>query len=59
MFLFYRFVEGVLTHYYTSDDDVQKDSELQQWISEIFTKGFLGNQSTGVVSVNILVYIYL
>ncbi|XP_076136453.1 polyunsaturated fatty acid lipoxygenase ALOX15B-like [Alosa pseudoharengus] len=43
-----KFVKGVLKHYYRSDDYVQKDTELQMWISEIYTKGFQGNPSTGI-----------
>ena len=45
---FYRFVEGVLTHFYKSDHCVQRDNELQQWIKEIFANGFLENESTGL-----------
>ncbi|KAJ8000764.1 hypothetical protein DPEC_G00183720 [Dallia pectoralis] len=43
-----RFVESVIGRYYTSDSHVQKDSELQNWISDIFVKGFLSNFSTGI-----------
>ncbi|XP_012687556.2 hydroperoxide isomerase ALOXE3-like [Clupea harengus] len=43
-----KYVEGVLQHYYKSDDDVKKDTELQSWISEIFTNGFKGKKSTGI-----------
>ncbi|XP_042559402.1 polyunsaturated fatty acid lipoxygenase ALOX15B-like [Clupea harengus] len=43
-----KYVEGVLQHYYKSDDDVKKDTELQSWISEIFTKGFQERKSTGI-----------
>ncbi|XP_042560262.1 polyunsaturated fatty acid lipoxygenase ALOX15B-like [Clupea harengus] len=43
-----KYVEGVLEHYYKSDDDVQKDTELQSWIREIFTKGFQERKSTGI-----------
>ncbi|XP_074549378.1 arachidonate 12-lipoxygenase, 12R-type-like [Halichoeres trimaculatus] len=41
--IIYRFVEGVLTYYYKTDADVQKDAELQKWILDIFEKGFLSN----------------
>ncbi|XP_063740867.1 arachidonate 12-lipoxygenase, 12R-type-like isoform X2 [Eleginops maclovinus] len=43
-----RFVEGVLTFYYKSDEEVEKDTELQKWISDIFEHGFLSQKSTGI-----------
>ncbi|CAB1460031.1 unnamed protein product [Pleuronectes platessa] len=43
-----RFVEGVLSYYYKSDDLVVKDSELQDWIREIFEHGFLSQEQTGI-----------
>ena len=46
-YLYYRFVEGVLSFYYKSDEEVQKDSELQKWISDIFEHGFLSQENTG------------
>ncbi|XP_012722835.2 hydroperoxide isomerase ALOXE3 [Fundulus heteroclitus] len=44
------FVEAVVEHYYTSDSNVCKDSELQEWINEIFTHGFLKNKLSGFPS---------
>uniref|UniRef100_UPI0037E96B61 hydroperoxide isomerase ALOXE3-like n=1 Tax=Semicossyphus pulcher TaxID=241346 RepID=UPI0037E96B61 len=41
------FVKAVVGHYYPSDSEVQKDTELQEWISEIFTHGVLGNKTSG------------
>ncbi|KAM8725490.1 hydroperoxide isomerase ALOXE3-like isoform 1-T1 [Acanthopagrus schlegelii] len=41
------FVKAIVKHYYSSDSDVQKDTELQAWISEIFTHGFLENKASG------------
>uniref|UniRef100_A0A672HFQ2 Si:dkey-17e16.9 n=1 Tax=Salarias fasciatus TaxID=181472 RepID=A0A672HFQ2_SALFA len=41
------FVKKVVEHYYPSDNDVVKDTELQDWISEIFTHGFLTNTLAG------------
>uniref|UniRef100_A0AAY4B486 Hydroperoxide isomerase ALOXE3-like n=1 Tax=Denticeps clupeoides TaxID=299321 RepID=A0AAY4B486_9TELE len=37
------YVEGVLGFYYPSDDYVQRDSEVQLWIEDIFKKGFVEN----------------
>uniref|UniRef100_A0A8C7T0B1 Uncharacterized protein n=1 Tax=Oncorhynchus mykiss TaxID=8022 RepID=A0A8C7T0B1_ONCMY len=44
----HRFVHNVIGHYYTCDSDVQKDSELKNWIEEIFFHGFLAETSTGI-----------
>ena len=41
-----RFIEGILGYYYKSDDYVQKDTELQKWIQEIFEYGFLSQTVT-------------
>ncbi|XP_039981087.1 hydroperoxide isomerase ALOXE3 [Xiphias gladius] len=41
------FVKAVVEYYYPSDSEVHKDTELQEWISEIFTHGFLGNKASG------------
>ncbi|KAJ8387437.1 hypothetical protein AAFF_G00156750 [Aldrovandia affinis] len=43
-----RFVEGMVRHYYPCDGEVQQDSELQSWIKEIFTHGFLEQSCTGI-----------
>lgn len=34
--------------FYSSDSDVSKDTELQEWIHEIFTHGFLENKLSGL-----------
>lgn len=41
------YVRAVVEYYYPSDSDVWKDTELQEWINEIFTHGFLGNKASG------------
>uniref|UniRef100_A0A8C4ERN3 Uncharacterized protein n=1 Tax=Dicentrarchus labrax TaxID=13489 RepID=A0A8C4ERN3_DICLA len=41
------FVKAVVEYYYPSDSEVCKDTELQEWISEIFTHGFLGHKASG------------
>ncbi|KAL2101696.1 hypothetical protein ACEWY4_003457 [Coilia grayii] len=46
--IIHEYVEGVLGYFYTSDDYVQRDSELQLWIKEIFEKAFLQRQSSGM-----------
>ncbi|KAK2856204.1 hypothetical protein Q5P01_004939 [Channa striata] len=43
-----NFVKGIVEYYYPSDSDVQKDTELQEWISEIFNHGFLANTDSGI-----------
>uniref|UniRef100_A0A8B9LJ21 Arachidonate 15-lipoxygenase type B n=1 Tax=Astyanax mexicanus TaxID=7994 RepID=A0A8B9LJ21_ASTMX len=42
-----KYVDGVVKCYYLSAEDVEKDSELQNWISEIFNFGFLGREQSG------------
>ncbi|XP_046906892.1 polyunsaturated fatty acid lipoxygenase ALOX15B-like isoform X2 [Hypomesus transpacificus] len=44
----HRFVQGVIGHYYKSDLEVKKDSELQNWIKDIFLHGFLSRDSSGI-----------
>ncbi|XP_076144219.1 polyunsaturated fatty acid lipoxygenase ALOX15B-like [Alosa pseudoharengus] len=45
-----KLVERFLTHYYECDANVQADTELHSWISDIFTHGFLARESSGVPS---------
>uniref|UniRef100_A0A3Q1ILX8 Arachidonate 15-lipoxygenase B-like n=1 Tax=Anabas testudineus TaxID=64144 RepID=A0A3Q1ILX8_ANATE len=42
------FVQGILEHYYKDETEVQKDSELQKWIGDIFEHGFLSKPGTGI-----------
>uniref|UniRef100_A0A8C8HKX3 Uncharacterized protein n=1 Tax=Oncorhynchus tshawytscha TaxID=74940 RepID=A0A8C8HKX3_ONCTS len=42
------FVQGMVEHFYSSDSEVSRDSELQDWIHEIFIHGFLGNGKSGI-----------
>ncbi|CAL9707939.1 unnamed protein product [Knipowitschia caucasica] len=44
----HRFVKGVITHYYKSDEEVRDDSELQAYIKEIFEHGFLSKTESGI-----------
>ncbi|XP_030288890.1 hydroperoxide isomerase ALOXE3-like [Sparus aurata] len=44
----HRFVQGVLSYYYKTDAEVEGDSELQKWISDIFVHGFLSQDCTGI-----------
>ncbi|XP_051801144.1 polyunsaturated fatty acid lipoxygenase ALOX15B-like [Acanthochromis polyacanthus] len=44
----YKCVEGILGHYYKSDAEVQQDTELQKWTSDIFEHGFLSQANTGI-----------
>uniref|UniRef100_A0A8C4ZNC8 Arachidonate 15-lipoxygenase B-like n=1 Tax=Gadus morhua TaxID=8049 RepID=A0A8C4ZNC8_GADMO len=43
-----RFVQGVLGYYYKDDSDVQRDTELQTWVLEIFEHGFLSRPESGM-----------
>ncbi|XP_041641068.1 arachidonate 12-lipoxygenase, 12R-type-like [Cheilinus undulatus] len=46
--IIHRFVQGILQFYYKSDAEVQQDSELQKWISDIFEHGFLSQPCPGI-----------
>ncbi|XP_077460536.1 arachidonate 12-lipoxygenase, 12R-type-like [Stigmatopora argus] len=43
-----EFVEGIIQHYYKSDEEVQRDTELQTYIEDIFEFGFLSNTKSGI-----------
>ncbi|KAK2111196.1 Polyunsaturated fatty acid lipoxygenase alox15b [Saguinus oedipus] len=43
-----RFVSEIVSIYYASDESVQDDRELQAWVGEIFSKGFLNRESSGM-----------
>ncbi|XP_008059312.1 arachidonate 15-lipoxygenase B isoform X2 [Carlito syrichta] len=45
-----RFVSEIISIYYPSDVSVQDDAELQAWVREIFSEGFLRKESSGVPS---------
>ncbi|KAM9333234.1 arachidonate 12-lipoxygenase, 12R-type-like [Pholidichthys leucotaenia] len=46
--IIHRFVGGILSHYYKTDDEVLLDSELQQWILDIYEHGFMSRESSGI-----------
>ncbi|XP_046901368.1 hydroperoxide isomerase ALOXE3-like [Hypomesus transpacificus] len=46
--IIHSYVKGVVEFYYVCDSDVERDSELQKWIGDIFTHGFLEKKETGV-----------
>ncbi|XP_077950774.1 polyunsaturated fatty acid lipoxygenase ALOX15B [Gasterosteus aculeatus] len=46
--IIHSFVNDVLSFYYKNDAEVQKDSELQKWISDIFEHGFHSQPGTGI-----------
>uniref|UniRef100_A0A3Q2WRC5 Arachidonate 15-lipoxygenase B-like n=1 Tax=Haplochromis burtoni TaxID=8153 RepID=A0A3Q2WRC5_HAPBU len=43
---YYHF--STLAFYYKTDAEVQEDTELQNWIKEIFQYGFLSQETTGI-----------
>lgn len=43
-----KFVEGVLTYYYKSDEEVKGDTELQNYIQDIFEHGFHSKEDSGI-----------
>uniref|UniRef100_H2ZV54 Lipoxygenase domain-containing protein n=1 Tax=Latimeria chalumnae TaxID=7897 RepID=H2ZV54_LATCH len=44
------FVKAFVNIFYESEDDVVNDSEVQAWVHEVFTEGFLENEESGVPS---------
>ncbi|KAM9819931.1 polyunsaturated fatty acid lipoxygenase ALOX15B-like isoform 3-T3 [Syngnathus typhle] len=46
--IIFEYVQRVIKYYYKSDDEVQRDSELQIWIGDIFKHGFLSQLQTGI-----------
>ncbi|KAM6893527.1 polyunsaturated fatty acid lipoxygenase ALOX15B-like [Xenentodon cancila] len=46
--IIHSFVAEMLDFYYENDDQVKRDSEVQDWISDIFKHGFLYNKKSGI-----------
>ncbi|KAM6225670.1 polyunsaturated fatty acid lipoxygenase ALOX15B-like [Spheniscus humboldti] len=44
------FISGIVAFYYGEDVAVSRDAELQAWVVDIFTNGFLGRTSSGIPS---------
>uniref|UniRef100_A0A3Q2YGT5 Arachidonate 12-lipoxygenase, 12R-type-like n=1 Tax=Hippocampus comes TaxID=109280 RepID=A0A3Q2YGT5_HIPCM len=50
------FVKAMVGHFYRSDNEVVKDSELQGWIHEIFTRCFLESKSSVVKFITMVIF---
>ena len=37
-----KFVEGIIDEFYSTDDDVKKDAEIQSWAEDVHINGFSG-----------------
>ncbi|KAK7912868.1 hypothetical protein WMY93_013079 [Mugilogobius chulae] len=48
--IIHRYVDGVMRHYYKSDKEVGQDTEIQNFIKDIFKHGFLSKKESGIVS---------
>ncbi|XP_057698628.1 arachidonate 12-lipoxygenase, 12R-type-like [Corythoichthys intestinalis] len=46
--IMFKFVQGIIQYYYKSDNEVQRDSELQTWVGDIFEHGFLSHPQSGI-----------
>ncbi|XP_030630815.1 hydroperoxide isomerase ALOXE3-like [Chanos chanos] len=46
--ILFKYVDGVMRFFYKSDAEVALDKELQDWILDIFTHGFLKNAESGI-----------
>lgn len=44
-----------MKYYYPNDSDVRKDTELQEWIGEIFTHAVLKNKKSGIITTIIII----
>lgn len=42
------FVKAMVGYYYPTDGDVKRDTELQEWIKEIFIHCLLENKEAGI-----------
>lgn len=43
-----KFVNGVLSYYYKEDEEVKRDTELQNYIKDVFVHGFLSRETSGI-----------
>ncbi|KAJ0067862.1 hypothetical protein NL108_011445 [Boleophthalmus pectinirostris] len=46
--IIHRFVSGIIKYYYKNDSEVCKDEELQNYIGDIWTHGFLSKPDSGI-----------
>ena len=45
-----KYVRGILNIYYTDDENIKLDSQVQSWIQDVKEKGFVNAKNAGIPS---------